>query len=155
MRPIGSVDLTEDGPAPTRRGGRRVAIGVAVVAVAAALVLTALVSARWGSGGTPAAAPTASAKPTPTRSPTTAEIYQTLAPSVVTIEALDAKTKKVVGTGTGVIANADGVILTARHVIKDAGAIQVIFADGTRSAATVLAADAAIDIATLTVSTRP
>jgi putative serine protease PepD len=155
MRPSGDMDLIEVGPAKPKGGGRRVAIGVAVVAVAAALALTALVSARWGSGGTPAAAPSATAKPTPTRSPTTAEIYQTLAPSVVTIEALDAKTKKVAATGTGVIANADGVILTARHVIADAGSIQVIFADGTRSAATVLAADPAIDIATLTVSTLP
>jgi putative serine protease PepD len=153
MRPSGSVDLIGNGPA-LPKPGRRVAVGVAVVAVAAALVLTALVSSRWGSSGTPAAAPTATPKATPTP-PTTAEIYQTLAPSVVTIEALDAKTHKVVATGTGVIANADGVILTARHVVKDAGALQVIFADGTRSAASVLAADAAIDIATLMVSTLP
>jgi S1-C subfamily serine protease len=78
-----------------------------------------------------------------------------LAPSVVTVERLAQGTNQVVATGTGVVANADGVILTALHVVSGGGSIRVRFADGTPSSATLVAADPEIDIAALTVSTLP
>ena len=37
------------------------------------------------------------------------------------------------GTGAGVVVNADGAVLTALHVVEGADAIEVTFADGTRS----------------------
>jgi S1-C subfamily serine protease len=51
--------------------------------------------------------------------------------------------------------NADGIILTALHVVNDAGSIRVIFADGTASGATLVAADPTTDIAALAATTLP
>lgn len=120
-----------------------------------ALALIAIVSFRWGSANSAEPSPTPAPDATPTKEPSTAEIYAALAPSVVTVEAVNPETNRVNATGTGVIANADGVILTALHVVTDAGSIQVTFADGTPSAATLLAADPAIDIAVLGPATLP
>ncbi|BCJ62861.1 hypothetical protein Jiend_62830 [Micromonospora endophytica] len=83
---------------------------------------------------------------------TVAQVYQTVAPSVVSITARDAAGR---ATGTGVVANADGTILTALHVVADARDIEVVFADGTRTEATVAGTDPANDIATLTPDTLP
>jgi S1-C subfamily serine protease len=82
-------------------------------------------------------------------------VYAAVAPSVVTIEALARGTNRAYASGTGVVANDQGVILTALHVVAGAGSIRVTFADGTSSAATVLAAEPAMDIATLRAATLP
>jgi Trypsin-like peptidase domain len=134
-------------------GNRRPALIAGLVALA--LVLTAIGFYRWGSGGAaqppPKAAPSASA----TRQPSTADIYTAVAPSVVTIEAFHTGATAVEDTGTGVIVNADGTILTALHVVKGAGSIRVTFADGTASDAVVTTSDAGMDIATLGPATLP
>src|SRR5439155_11100785 len=140
---------------PGRRGrpGRRVAVAAGAVV---ALGLTAIVFYRWGSGGSgepsPAARPSASASAS--RAPTTAEIYHAVAPSVVSIEAAPPG-GTTIDTGTGVVVNADGTILTAFHVVKGAGAIRVTFADATTSTATVVAFDPAVDVAILGPATLP
>ncbi len=141
-------DSVAEATAP-RRTRRGVVIGAVIVV---ALVITALVSFRWGSAETPQATPMVTPSPSATSAPTTAEIYAAIAPSVVTIEAENASG----GTsGTGIIANAQGVILTALHVVNGAASIRVIFADGTQSAATVLGADPTKDIAALAIETFP
>src|SRR6266540_3686108 len=81
-------------PAPARR--RRGLVVAAAVVVA--LVLTAIVSFRWGSGESPGPAPTASPEATATEQLSTAEIYAALAPSVVTIEAVSAGANGTDGT---------------------------------------------------------
>jgi S1-C subfamily serine protease len=106
------------------------------------------------------------------------QIYQAVAPSLVLIEvqepgsgtpqasqvpgaspsggkstAFGASTGT--GLGSGVIVNDAGNILTALHVVAGATAIQVTFADGTRSAAQVAASDPANDIAVLTATKPP
>ena len=43
--------------------------------------------------------------------------------------------------GSGVVANGDGTILTAAHVVGGAGTIDVAFADGTETTATVASSD--------------
>jgi putative serine protease PepD len=149
MTPPGDVVVEAGAPAPP---GRRRALLIG--SAAAALVLTAFVFFRWGSAGSPAPLPTASPEPTGVEELTTAEVYAALAPSVVSIEATSPSTDGA-ANGTGVIVNADGVILTALHVVKGAGSIQVTYPDGTPSAATVLAADPSIDIAVLSVGTLP
>jgi putative serine protease PepD len=119
-----------------------------------ALVLTAFVFYQWGSRGP--AAPATAASPSPSASatapPSTAEIYQAVAPSIVSVEANEGST---VSAGTGVVVNADGTILTALHVVKDAKAIRVVFADATTSAAKIIDAEPTMDIATLAPSTMP
>jgi len=57
--------------------------------------------------------------------------------------------------GSGVIIDSRGDILTALHVVRGASTIEVSFADGTTSAATVASSDANHDIAVLTPSTLP
>jgi putative serine protease PepD len=128
------------------------AIGAAAVM---ALVLTAFAFYRWGYAGSPQPLPTASPSVTATGEPTTAEIYAALAPSVVSIEAVSRGATTVNATGTGVIVNADGTILTALHVVKGAEAIRVTFADGTPSVATIASADPTTDVATLGATTLP
>ena len=143
------VVIEAGGPAPSRPRRGWLA-GVAVLLV---LVLTAVVAFRWGAGSAPQPHVTASPKASPTRPPTSAEIYAALAPSVVTIIYAGAGGDG--RLGTGVIASATGVILTAYHVVQGSGSVQVVFADGTKSAATVVGADPSIDIAALTASTLP
>jgi putative serine protease PepD len=139
-------------PAVRRRARRAVAIGALAVAV---LALTALVAYRSGSAGPARLSPTATpSSAAPSKDPTPAQIYTAVAPSVVSIEAAHAGTGTA-DSGTGVVVNADGTILTALHVVKGATAIRVTFADGTPSAATVLLADPAIDIAALGPATLP
>jgi putative serine protease PepD len=119
------------------------------VAVAVALAATALVAFRWGATEKPttAASPRPSASPKGNGQLTVSEIYKTILPSVVYIRATGTSPKASIGTG--LVVNADGTILTAHHVVKDATAIEVTFADGTTSAAKVGAADPTMDIATL------
>jgi S1-C subfamily serine protease len=142
-----------------RRSGRRRAAALGTV-LAAALVITAVVFYRWGSAGPPEPV-TARPTPTPTAPAplSVAEVYATVAPSVVSIRAgrgaAPAGQGRREASGTGLIANADGAILTALHVVRDARSIQVTFADGTRSTASVTASDPAIDIAVLSVTNPP
>ncbi|MFG1922468.1 S1C family serine protease [Cryptosporangium sp. NPDC048952] len=139
-------------PAPRKRG-RRLLI---VLAALWAIVLTAFVVVRGGSDPAPvAAAPSPS--PSPSESLTTSEVFQTLAPSVVLIQSTGGGRTKALSSslGTGVIANANGTILTAFHVVEGARAVTVTFADGTKSPATVADSDPSIDIAVLVPETLP
>lgn len=127
-------------------------VGAAAVV---ALLLLAVALVRWGpGGGSPEAEPTPSPKPTTVEELSAAEVYQTVAPSIVIVERLAAG-DRVEGTGTGVVASDTGVILTALHVVKGGSAVRVTFADGTRSAATVEASDPENDIAALSVASLP
>ena len=164
------IDLTA-GSEPPRSGGRSWRLSgsrrlLPWAAIAAALALTAALFFRWGSAGDPAPA---AAPPAPSASATALsvpQVYETLLPSVVFIQATGGSSdvgRTVAGgtaaaesaTGTGVVVNADGTVLTALHVVEGATAIQVTFADGTRSAAEVASSEAADDIATLTVTKLP
>jgi S1-C subfamily serine protease len=155
------VDRTDPG-APAAGHARRLLPWAAIVA---ALALTAALFFRWGSAGAPepvAAPPSPSASATALTVP---QVYETLLPSVVLIRATGGSSQVARGvggastaasaTGTGVVVNADGTVLTALHVVQGATAIQVTFADGTKSAARVATAATADDIATLSVTTLP
>ncbi|WP_433087959.1 S1C family serine protease [Dactylosporangium sp. CA-052675] len=129
-------------------------LGIGVGVVVLAIVATGILAFRaGGEGAAPAATrPSAAASPSASGPPTTAQIYQAVAPSVVTIETTLPDGG---ATGTGVVANAAGMILTAFHVVKGGTAIKVRFADGTESAARVAGSNAELDIATLTPATLP
>jgi S1-C subfamily serine protease len=139
--------------APRRRRGAAISAVTAVAVLALALTATALY--RWGSAGSGTSRPRVSASPSSSRPPTTAEIYTAVAASVVSIEAVGTGAIPTDVTGTGVVVNADGTILTALHVVKGGGAIRVTFADGTESTATVTSADPTMDIATVGPATLP
>jgi putative serine protease PepD len=138
------------GPRPpgARGSRRRLAAGLTVVVVLlVAIAVLATLLAR-----TPGAPPAAAARPgpTPTAAPslTVPAIYQRVTPSVVLVQS----GRKL---GTGVIAADNGTILTANHVVAGSTAINVTFADGTTTTATVAAANPKQDIATLVPAKLP
>jgi len=147
------------GPRKTARLRRNVLLGAAL---AWALAITTVVLVRGNDARAPlAAAPSASPSEGPLSVP---EVYQTLLPSVVLIQttrdrnfaaARDAKAMARSATGTGVIVNTDGAILTAAHVVEGADAIKVTYADGKGSKAVVAGADAKQDIALLAPAELP
>jgi S1-C subfamily serine protease len=149
---------------PRRRRLPRVERRNVVIALVViwAVAITIVVLTRGG-GNTPAPV-TARPTPSPSNSDaplTVAQIYQTVRPSVVLIRAIggnsnvDGKQETEVATGTGVVVNADGTILTADHVIAGSKNIQVTFVDGTVSPATVVTGDPKQDIATLAPAKLP
>lgn len=79
--------------------------------------------------------------------------YAAIQPSLVLIRTSATTGER--GTGAGVVVNADGTILTARHVVHGAASITVSFADGTSSPAKVAAEQRENDIATLTPAKLP
>jgi len=81
-------------------------------------------------------------------------IYATVLPSLTFIQNGDPGTDGS-SIGSGVVINADGLILTSNHVVDGSGQISVTFADGTKSSATIVQADPTIDIAVLQADTLP
>jgi S1-C subfamily serine protease len=133
---------------------RKVLIGAIV---AWAVAITAVVVVRGGDSEAPAAA-RPSVSPSASQTPfTVAEVYQALTPSVVLIETTghDSRNRLEAGTGTGVIANADGTVLTALHVVDGADSIRLTYADGSKATARMAGEDPSRDIATLTPDTLP
>jgi S1-C subfamily serine protease len=90
----------------------------------------------------------ASATPAP---PFSEGVYQIIQPSLVLVQSkapgTDGNTDDRLGTGT--IIDANGDILTSLHVVADATDIQITFADGTTSTASVAAKQPENDIAVL------
>lgn len=129
------------------RGSRGVlaAGGVVLVVLVAAVAVLASGAGR----GRARAAASPSATPTPTPTVSVADIYQRVGPSVAVVRTARG------ALGTGVIVAADGTVLTANHVIADRSPISLVFADGTKSTATVASADPEHDVATLAPATLP
>ncbi|GAB3438383.1 hypothetical protein GCM10027517_10660 [Phycicoccus ginsengisoli] len=84
--------------------------------------------------------------------PDAATAYDTARPSLVTVEG---RLPDGTSTGAGTVIAQDGSVLTALHVVAGATGVQVTFADGTTSPATVAKQDASADIAVLTPSGLP
>ncbi len=66
--------------------------------------------------------------------------YQVIHPSLVRIEARlsNPDPKGGLAVGAGVVIDDTGTVLSSLHIVKDAAQIQVTFADGTESAATIM-----------------
>lgn len=96
----------------------------------------------------------ASATPPPAYS---AQVYAAIAPSLVTVRAMNLTTdgKTEGALGTGVVIDDTGVILTALHVIKNAIEVRVTFSDGTESTTSVIATQPENDLAVLRAMTLP
>ena len=96
----------------------------------------------------------ASATPPPAFS---ARVYQGIQPSLVLIETQgsSASGDREHGIGSGVVIDDMGDILTSLHVVANADAIRLTFADGTKSSAEVTAKQPENDIAVLRASQPP
>jgi putative serine protease PepD len=138
---------TDRGDQVIRLGhGGRWAVSTAAVLVVAIVIIAALVF-KLGSGSA-TSANRASATPTPTPAATATplpvtDLYRQVVPSVVLI------TTSKGSLGSGVIVTDTGTVLTANHVVSGGGSISILFADGTKTAATIAAANPKIDIAAL------
>jgi putative serine protease PepD len=85
-----------------------------------------------------------------------AALYQKAAPGVVTITTELARRGRVgEGTGSGIVLDTTGNILTNAHVIAGASQIQVTFSDGQTAAATLAGENARADLAVVHVSVAP
>jgi len=84
-------------------------------------------------------------------------VYEIIQPSLVLIQSktpgTDGKTED--GLGTGTIVDTNGDILTSLHVVANATAIQVTFADGTSSTASIATQQPGDDIAVLKADKLP
>jgi S1-C subfamily serine protease len=135
----------------SRRGLRPRMIGATVVLGAAVIGLAGFFVGRatGNDAGSQAGAPTTTTVTTTSSatpdvpagtSEPVAAVARALAPSVVQIETR-------VGLGSGVVYDADeSLILTAAHVVAGADQVQVVLADGTRLAGTVLGIDDGTDV---------
>ena len=154
-----SVDTGRSEPAgsaqPPGNGGSgagwRLLVAAAGVLVVAMVIIAAL-AFRLGSSAAPSA-DRASATPAPPRATATplpvTDVYRQVVPSVVLI------TTSKGSLGSGVIVNDLGAVLTAHHVVSGGGELSIRFADGTKTSATVAAADPKNDIAMLTPKKLP
>jgi S1-C subfamily serine protease len=169
MRPVDSgTALDTPDPTPTDRSGtRRRLLGIG----AALVVVLLAVGAWWLIPARPAPLTSADvdqavqhrleqAQQEERSKPADAtNAYQTIGPSLVTVNTLRPSGTVVggadAGLGSGVIVNAGGAVLTALHVVDGATQIQVGFADGSTSGARVAASQPANDIAVLAVDRLP
>jgi putative serine protease PepD len=140
-------DLTQPSGQVARGSGWRWALAAAGVLVVAMVIIAAL-AFKIGSGAAISAA-RASASPTPAAAKTATplpvtDVYRQVVPSVVLI------TTSKGSLGSGAIVTDTGTVLTAHHVVSGGGSISILFSDGTRTTATVAAANPAHDIAVLT-----
>jgi S1-C subfamily serine protease len=87
-------------------------------------------------------------QPSATPTPLISEVYAKVAPSVVQIKATRAD-GTLADSGSGVVIDDAGDILTALHVVQNAGSLTVVFADGTESSAMIIAQIPGSDIAAL------
>lgn len=91
--------------------------------------------------------PTPTPFPTPVPRLSTADLVEQAAPSVVHIRVTTANGGG--ATGTGVIFEDGGLIMTNRHVVQDAVEIRVSLADGRILAGEIIGLDSSIDIAVI------
>lgn len=84
-----------------------------------------------------------------------AQVYQAILPSLVVVQTDKAGEEDGFGIGSGVVINRNANVLTALHVIESSGDIELGFADGTRTTATVVNVDQERDIAVLAPAALP
>jgi len=161
---IETPEGVEDQQPPHERRGR--SPGLAWLGIGLAIVLAAIAFVR--SGDNPAtltpeqisstiSSEVASGLADAQNVPPAGEIaFRAIQPSMVYISGrLPGAPPDETMSGAGVIIDADGRILTARHVVNGAESIEVTFADGTKSSATVASEQPENDIAVLVADQLP
>ena len=145
---------------------RSTLIAVVASALVSALVAIAAVNIMDDDGSTPATVsnPTATTTPTATGQSNDSngqtsltseclapsEIYERLRPSVVEITSTaNGRFGQSEGSGSGVIIDEQGFILTNNHVVSGADVIEVTLEDGSTLPATVVGTDPANDLAVI------
>lgn len=78
-------------------------------------------------------------------------VAEAVLPSVVQIDIEGVDAGGGSGNGSGVVYRSDGYILTNNHVVSQAGALTVVFADGSKADAEIVGTDRETDLAVLQV----
>ena len=130
------------------------------VVVASALVGAASASAVFLLRGDTAPSPSAVVERVETQIITTefsaapaAAVALKVLPSIVTVEIgiIDGADFIVTGSGSGVVIDVDGTLVTNEHVVGGAAAVRVVFADGRSYDAEVIGTDSLTDLAVITI----
>jgi putative serine protease PepD len=157
-----SADETSlESPPRSNRAIKRSAVAVLAVAVIASGAVTGLLYAVGIAGGSTTAAAAQSAH-TSGGSLNASSLYASAAPGVVAIEATGVSSGsnglpytppgQSTDTGTGLVIDTQGDILTASHVVAGASKITVKFLNGTVRTARVLGTDTSNDVSVLHVN---
>jgi len=82
-----------------------------------------------------------------------AAVAQKVLPSIVTVEIglIDGTDFIVTGSGSGVVIDVDGTLVTNEHVVGGADAVRVVFADGRSYDADVVGTDSLTDLAVIAI----
>lgn len=82
-----------------------------------------------------------------------AAVAQKVLPSIVTVEIgiIDGADFIVTGSGSGVVIDIDGTLVTNEHVVGGAAAVRVVFADGRSYSAEVVGTDSLTDLAVIAI----
>jgi S1-C subfamily serine protease len=167
--PMPAAPASAPDPVPAKSGvGRGLVLGLLLGAVIAAAAFgLGRLSVRDdepAAGTAVGTAPVATVPATTVPTPSTSLVGSTEPPPSATVPPLNEELEPVAaaaaaispavvqldtssGTGSGVIYDADGYILTAAHVVGNAGSVAVRFADGSSTTGTVLGADDTTDVA--------
>jgi 2-alkenal reductase len=147
--------------------------GSGAIAIVGCLVLiAAMIGAAFGFGGAylalrpapqaaaplPTSPPVAADLPSEPSAPSVALAVDRVGPAVVTVvnhlgaagSPFEGETQT--ATGSGVVVSDQGYIVTNNHVVEGASSLEVIFADGARSAASLVGSDPFADIAVVKVT---
>jgi S1-C subfamily serine protease len=134
-------------------------IGIAGGALGASLVFKTRPLASVGQASASPSSPPAQISGSPPSSDTAgalsaAAIYKQASPGVVTISSVVGSSFRSFGeaTGSGIVLDTQGNILTNQHVVANARQTQVTFSDGSTVSGTVAGVDASDDLAIVKVS---
>src|SRR5699024_4909246 len=151
--PAGAQPRPAPGGAGRRSAGARVAGGLALALVSAAVggAVGGYVVSRDSGSGPATSSESLSIQPVADAPDGTVQaVANKVLPSVVDIEVLGARGE---GSGSGVVLSEDGLILSNNHVVASGGGgpaeYLIGFSDGKTAPATVVAADPASDMAVL------
>ncbi len=145
-------------PTPPGQTGARVRALIAGPLAAGLVLLGAGGGALATALATRAAPPAHTAAAAPAVTPGSyAAIYENAVPGVVTVSTESGTTPRrfAEGTGSGVVVDREGHILTNAHVVTNARQVRVTFHDGSTATARVNGIDASDDLAVIQVSVSP
>jgi len=141
---------------PPKRFRRGLLIAVAALTVAAGAgsgATTAALIDEGTAGSSTGTVATTTSTSTSSSSTTAASVYKQDSPSVVTItDVMSGPQGSGQATGSGIVLDTSGDILTNAHVIAGGRQIQVTFSDGRTVNATVVGSSSSADLAVLRVS---
>ena len=145
-------------PSPGGRGRRRGPLALAAALVVVGGLAGGALGAEVMLSRTPApvaaTSPVSTASAAPAQTPSSAAaLYKQAVAGIVTITTEVARRGQVgEGTGSGIVLDQNGDILTNAHVVSGANQIQVTFNDGRTATATLASANSKADLAVIRVS---